>query len=106
ISLIFLGTFFPIVVNAAAGAEGTPRVLVSAARMLGTSRSRILWRVVFPSALPSILTGLRVAIALAWVLVIVAEMVAVKSGLGFSLWDAYYFNRVDVIVAAMLSVGV
>lgn len=105
ISLIALGAFFPIALNAAAGAVGTPRVLVSAAQMLGTSRKRILWRVVLPSALPSIVTGLRVGLALAWVLVIVSEMVAVKSGLGFSLWDAYYFGRTDVIVAAMFSVG-
>lgn len=106
VSLIALGSFFPIALNAASGAVGTPRVLVSAAQMLGTSRRKILWRVVLPSALPSIVTGLRVGLALAWVLVIVSEMVAVKSGLGFSLWDAYYFGRMDVIVAAMFSVGI
>lgn len=106
ISLIALGSFFPIALNAAAGAQSTPPVLVSAARMLGTSERKIVWRVVFPSALPSVLTGLRVGLALAWVLVIVSEMVAVKSGLGFSLWDAYYFTRTDVIVAAMFSVGI
>lgn len=106
ISLIALGAFFPIALNAASGAQSTPSVLVSAAQMLGTSKRKIVWRVVFPSALPSILTGLRVGIALAWVLVIVSEMVAVKSGLGFSLWDSYYFGRTDVIVAAMFSVGI
>lgn len=106
IALIALGTFFPVALNAAAGAAGTPRVLVSAAEMLGTTRRRIVWRVVLPSAIPSIVTGLRVGLALAWVLVIVSEMVAVKSGLGYSLWDAYYFGRTDVIVAAMFSVGI
>ena len=60
---------------------------------------------VIPSALPFIFTGLRLGIGLAWVLVIVAEMLAVKSGLGFAMWDAYYFLRMDVIIAAMLSVG-
>ncbi|MCP2253760.1 NitT/TauT family transport system permease protein [Prauserella aidingensis] len=105
IFLIALGCFPPIVLNATAGARGTPDVLVSAARMLGTSPQRTLWRVGLPSALPSLLTGLRVGLALAWVLVIVSEMVAVKSGLGFSLWDAYYFGRMDVIVVAMLTVG-
>jgi len=50
-------------------------------------------------------TGLRLGIGLAWVLVIVAEMMAVKSGLGFVMWDAYYFLRLDIIIAAMLSVG-
>lgn len=106
IMLIALGAFFPIALNSAAGAQGTPEVLVSAARMLGTSKHRLVWRVVLPAALPSIVTGLRVGLALAWMLVIVAEMVAVKSGLGFSLWEAYYFTRPDVIVAAMFSVGI
>ncbi|MEU6641687.1 ABC transporter permease [Saccharomonospora sp. NPDC046836] len=104
--LIALGCFPPIVLNATAGALATPKVLVSAALMLGTTKRRALWRVALPSALPSILTGLRVGLALAWVLVIVSEMVAVKSGLGFSLWDAYYFGRMDVIVVAMFTVGV
>ncbi len=106
IMLIALGAFFPIALNAAAGAQGTPTLLVSAARMLGTSPRRVVWRVVLPAALPSVVTGLRVGLAIAWVLVIVSEMVAVKSGLGFSLWQAYYFTRPDVIVAAMFSVGI
>ena len=104
--LIALGAFFPIVVNTAAGVAGTPKLLVRAARMLGIRRHMLLPRVVLPSAMPFIFTGLRLGIGLAWVLVIVAEMLAVKSGLGFAMWDAYYFLRMDVIIAAMLSVGV
>jgi NitT/TauT family transport system permease protein len=50
-------------------------------------------------------TGLRLGIGLAWVLVIVSEMLAVKSGLGYALWDAYYYLNMDVIIAAMISVG-
>ena len=65
----------------------------------------LLPRVVFPAALPSIFAGLRIGIGLAWVLVVVAEMIAVKSGLGFVMWDAYYYVRMDIIIAAMLSVG-
>lgn len=103
--LIALGAFFPIVVNTAAGVSGTPKLLVRAARMLGIRPHMLLLRVVIPSALPFIFTGLRLGIGLAWVLVIVAEMLAVKSGLGFAMWDAYYFLRMDVIIAAMLSVG-
>lgn len=103
--LIALGAFFPIVVNTAAGVAGTPKLLVRAARMLGIRPHMLLLRVVVPSALPFIFTGLRLGIGLAWVLVIVAEMLAVKSGLGFAMWDAYYFLRMDVIIAAMLSVG-
>lgn len=103
--LIALGAFFPIVVNTAAGVAGTPKILVRAARMLGIRKHNILARVVLPSAMPYIFTGLRLGIGMAWVLVIVAEMMAVKSGLGFAMWDAYYFLRMDIIIAAMLSVG-
>jgi NitT/TauT family transport system permease protein len=106
IFLIGLGAFFPIVVNAAAGAAQTPRLLVRAALMLGLPKWKLLYRVVVPSALPSIMTGLRLGIGVAWVLVIVAEMLAVKSGLGFVLWDAFQFIRMDIIVAAMFSVGI
>jgi NitT/TauT family transport system permease protein len=106
IFLIALGAFFPIVVNAAAGAAQTPTLLVRAALMLGLPKWKLLFRVVIPSALPSIMTGLRLGVGVAWVLVIVAEMLAVKSGLGFVLWDAFQFIRMDIIVAAMLSVGI
>jgi NitT/TauT family transport system permease protein len=73
--------------------------------MLGIRPYMLLPRVVFPAALPSIFAGLRIGIGLAWVLVVVAEMIAVKSGLGFVMWDAYYYVRMDIIIAAMLSVG-
>src|SRR5262245_17404868 len=104
--LIALGAFFPIVVNTATGVAGTPKLLVRAARMLGIRRYMLLPRVVLPWAMPYIFTGLRLGIGLAWVLVIVAEMLAVKSGLGFAMWDAYYFLRMDIIIASMISVGV
>ncbi len=103
--LIGLGAFFPIVVNTTAGVKQVPPLLVRAARMLGARRHELLFRVALPAALPSVFTGLRVGLGVAWVLVIVAEMVAVKSGLGYTLWNSYYFLRMDIIVAAMFSVG-
>jgi NitT/TauT family transport system permease protein len=105
IFLIAFGSFFPIVVNAAAGARQTPRILIRAARMLGTPPRRLLVRVVLPASLPAIFTGLRVGLGLAWVLVIVAEMLAVQGGLGYALWSAYQFSRLDLILAAIASVG-
>lgn len=103
--LIAFGAFFPIVVNASAGARQTPRILIRAARMLGTRPRELLLRVVLPAALPAIFTGLRVGLGLAWVLVIVAEMLAVQGGLGYALWSAYQFSRLDLILAAIASVG-
>ncbi len=104
--LIVLGSFFPIVVNTTDGVRLVPGIYYRAAAMLGTPQPRVLSRVVLPAALPAIFTGLRIGMGVAWVLVIVSEMVAVRSGLGYVLWDAYYYARTDIIVAAMLSVGI
>ena len=103
--LIGLGAFYPIVVNTTHGVRDTNLLLLRAARMLGAGTRTILVEVVFPSALPSIFTGLRLGVGVAWTAVIVAEMIAVKSGLGYVLWDAYYVGRMDICVATMFSVG-
>jgi NitT/TauT family transport system permease protein len=78
---------------------------VRAARMMGASATQLLFRVVLPAALPSVFTGLRIGLGIAWTAVIVSEMVAVKSGLGYVLWDAYYVGRMDVVIADMVSIG-
>jgi NitT/TauT family transport system permease protein len=106
IFLIAMGAFYPIVVNCTAGAEQTPRNLVRAALMLGTAPSKLLIRVVVPAALPNIFTGLRLGIGIGWVLVIVVEMLAVKGGIGYAMWTAYQFMRIDLIIASMFTVGV
>jgi NitT/TauT family transport system permease protein len=103
--LIALGAFYPIVVNTAQGARDVERNLIRAAMMMGAGRWTVLRRVVFPASLPSIFTGLRIGLGIAWTAVIVAEMVAVKSGLGYVLWDAYYVGRMDVVIADMASIG-
>ena len=103
--LIGLGAFYPIVVNATHGVRDTNLLLLRAARMMGAGPGTVLAKVVLPSALPSIFTGLRLGIGVAWTAVIVAEMIAVKSGLGYVLWDAYYVGRMDICVATMFSVG-
>ena len=103
--LIALGAFYPIVVNTTHGARDVGRNLIRAARMMGAKRTDLLLRVVFPNALPAIFTGMRIGLGIAWTAVIVAEIVAVKSGLGYVLWDAYYVGRMDVVLADMVSIG-
>jgi NitT/TauT family transport system permease protein len=105
IFLIALGAFYPIVVNTAQGARDVERNLIRAAMMMGARKWTVLRRVVFPASLPSIFTGLRIGLGIAWTAVIVAEMVAVKSGLGYVLWDAYYVGRMDVVIADMATIG-
>jgi NitT/TauT family transport system permease protein len=106
IFLVALGAFFPVALNTVAGARHVSELHLRSARMLGAGFPLTLRSVILPSALPSIFVGLRLAMGLSWVLLIVAEMVAVKSGLGYDLWNAYYYARMDVIVAAMLTIGV
>jgi NitT/TauT family transport system permease protein len=104
--LIFMGSFYPIVINTYQGVKDTPVILTRAAKMLGASERTVLLNVVLPSAMPGIFAGLRIAVAAAWIALIAAEMIAVKSGLGYVLWDAYYIGRMDIVLAAMLSVGI
>lgn len=104
--LIFLGGFYAIVVNTTQGARDVERNLVRAALMMGSTRTQLLRRVVLPSAMPSIFTGLRIGLGISWTAVIVSEMVAVKSGLGYVLWDAYYVGRMDIVLADMVSIGI
>jgi NitT/TauT family transport system permease protein len=105
IFLIGLGAFFPVAVNTTHGVRQIDVTLTKAARMMGADRRELLVHVILPGALPSIMTGLRLSMGVAWVLVVVAEMLAVHSGLGYLLNDAYLFYRNDVVIAAMLSIG-
>ena len=103
--LIGLGTFFPAAVNTTHGVRQVNATLTKAARMMGANERELLVRVILPAALPSIMTGMRLSMGIAWVLVVVAEILAVRSGLGYLLNDAYLFYRNDVVIAAMLSIG-
>jgi NitT/TauT family transport system permease protein len=103
--LIALGAFFPMVINTTHGVTNTSRTLVRAARMMGSSEWQVLRRVVFPAALPNIFTGLRLGVGVGWVCVVVGEMIAVKSGLGYVMWDSLTYERMDITVISMLSMG-
>ncbi len=106
IFLVFLGAFFPIVVTAMTGVGAVPPMYVRAARNFGMSPASLLLRVVLPAALPQILTGLRIALGIAWLVVVAAEMIAVDSGLGYLIIDARNAGkRYDLVVAGMLLIG-
>lgn len=103
--LIFLGAFFPILVNTYAGVRGVDAIYLRAARNLG-ARGMLLFRdVVLMGALPSILTGLRVAVGVSWMVVVVAEMLAVNNGLGYRMLEARDYGWTDKIILGMLAVG-
>ncbi|MDB5596999.1 MAG: transporter permease [Hyphomicrobiales bacterium] len=104
--LVALGSFFPIVVNTIEGVRGANRSLLKVGRMLGARGWRLLWFFILPASLPSVFVGLRLGMGISWVLIIVAEMMSVKSGIGYTLLDAYSFGRFDVVIAAMITLGI
>jgi NitT/TauT family transport system permease protein len=107
IFLIFLASFFPIVVACVSGVSSVPPVLRSAGRNFGLSTLQLIRRVIFPAALPQILVGVRIALGIAWLVVVAAEMIAVDSGLGYLVIDSRNSGkRYDLVVAAMLMIGI
>ena len=107
IFLIFLGAFFPIVVACINGVSNVPSMYRRAGRNFGLTPAQLLTQVVFPAALPQIIVGLRIALGIAWLVVVAAEMIAVDSGLGYLVIDSRNSGkRYDLVVAAMLLIGV
>ncbi len=104
--IIFLGCFFPILLNTIAGVKGVEPNLVRAARCLGASEGRILWRVVLRAALPQIITGVRVGLGVGWMALVAAELVGANSGLGFLINDARTVLRTDYVIVGMATIGV
>lgn len=106
--IIFLGAFFPILIASYTGFRDVPRVLVETGKVLGCIGNKQLIRyVAFPYALPSIATGTRVGMGVGWMSLVAAEMFGVsKSGLGFRLFNEfYYWKQMDYVVAYMLILG-
>jgi NitT/TauT family transport system permease protein len=107
IFLIFLSSFFPMVVGTVAGVLTIDRQYIWAAENFGISGFRLLCFVIFPGALPQIITGMRIGLGVAWLVVVAAEMIAINSGLGYLIIDARNAgNRYDLVVAGMVIIGV
>jgi len=107
IFLIFVGCFFPLMLTAINAVRNIPAVYVNAGRNLGLSSAALVYRVLYPAVIPSLLVGLRITLGIAWLVVVAAEMIAVSSGLGFLIVDARNAgNRYDLVLAGMLIIGV
>jgi len=106
IFLIFLASVFPITVSATAAVQNMQPVYLRAAQNFGLSRVQLFRRVIFPACLPQIITGIRIALGVAWLVVVAAEMIAVNSGLGYLIIDARNAGkRYDLVVAGMVMIG-
>jgi NitT/TauT family transport system permease protein len=105
IFILFLATFFQIVLACAAAAGSVPKVYYRVAEDLGIRGRAVLFQITLPAILPQLVTALRVAIGVAWMVVVAAEMIAVRSGLGYLIIDARNALRMDLVVVGMITIG-
>jgi len=111
VAVIWLGAFFPIALNAAAGARGVRETHIEAARVLGASRRQVLAKIILPGAAPAIMTGLRVGGGIAWRVIIAAEIFpGTRSGLGYMIATAheqasYQYAFASIIVIGAIGLG-
>ena len=106
IFLTFLATFYATILNTMLGVELIDEVYFRAARCLGSKPRHIFFRVVLPGALPYIFTGLQIGVGVGWFSLVAAEMVSGEYGLGFLIWDSYVLSQFEVIIIAMMTLGV
>jgi len=106
IFLIFLAAFFPVVVSTMNGVRNVPPMFRQAGMNFDLSPGRLFAKVIFPAILPQVLTGLRIALGIAWLVLVAAEMIAVDSGLGYLIIDSRNAGkRYDLVVSGMLMIG-
>ncbi len=105
--LIFIASVFPMIVQTAAGVHTIERRYLRAAENFGVSRLVLFKQVIIPAVLPEIIVGMRIALGVAWLVVVAAEMIALRSGLGYLIMDSRNAgNRYDLVVAGMIIIGV
>ncbi|PFO01391.1 alkanesulfonate transporter permease subunit [Bacillus sp. AFS076308] len=102
IFLVSIGVFFPIYVNTYYGIITVDKGLIEMGKVYGLPRSKLLIRVIFKGALPSVLVGVRYALGIMWLTLIVAETVAADSGIGYMAMHAREFMQIDVVIVAIL----
>jgi ABC-type nitrate/sulfonate/bicarbonate transport system permease component len=106
VMIIALACFYPAFINAYYGARATPRILVWSARNMGASETEVFRRVVLPGALPQIFAGLRVALALSFIVMFAAEMINARSGLGHLIREAENSLRFDLMYVSLLTIAI
>jgi NitT/TauT family transport system permease protein len=105
-SLVFLGAFYPILLNTIFGVRNVDPKLFEAASMLGCRGGAQFFKVVLPAALPSIFTGLRLGLGLAWFVIVVGEMTGVPQGLGAVIMDGRTLSRTELVICGMIVIGI
>jgi ABC-type nitrate/sulfonate/bicarbonate transport system permease component len=106
VALIAIGAFFVVFLGTVRGIRNTEQDFVDLGRLYRKKPHQLLFLVLLPSAAPSIFTALRVAMALSWILLIAAEVIASREGLGWLIWDARNFSRPDDMIVGMIAIGI
>jgi NitT/TauT family transport system permease protein len=104
--LVFLGAFYPILINTIFGVRSVDPRLFEAASMLGCQGSAQFFKVVLPASLPAIFTGLRLGLGFAWVVIVVGEMTGVPTGLGAIIMEARQLSRTEIVICGMVVIGI
>jgi len=105
VALIFLSGLWPLLINTIFGVRGIERTLMKVARSARAGEFLVMRDIILPAALPSIFTGLRLAVGAGWLTVVTAEMIAVKSGLGYMILNGQLTFRSDLIIAGIIVIG-
>jgi NitT/TauT family transport system permease protein len=106
IYLIFIASVFPMIVQTTSGVHTIEKRYLRAAENFGVSRKKLFLKVVFPATLPEIIVGMRIGLGVAWLVVVAAEMIALRSGLGYLIIDSRNAgNRYDLVIAGMIIIG-
>ncbi|TBO34410.1 ABC transporter permease [Aquabacterium lacunae] len=105
VAIIFIGTFFQMVLMVAEDVRRVPMAQIEAAQTMGATRTELVEKVVFPSAAPALMDTLRVTMGWAWTYLVVAELVAANSGLGYAILKAQRFLQTDKIFAGIILIG-
>lgn len=105
--LIFISSVFPMIVQTITGVHTIEKRYLRAAENFGVSRYRLFRQVVLPAVLPQIVVGMRIGLGVAWLVVVAAEMIALRSGLGYLIMDSRNAgNRYDLVIAGMIIIGI
>ena len=106
IYIILLGAFFPIFTNVVEGIHRVDKKLIEVAYVLEIPKGKFIRKVIMPSSLPFIMTGIRLGLSGAWMCVVAAELIASTSGVGYMISDARQLSQTDVVIVGMLIIGV
>ena len=106
IALVAIAVFFPVVVNTYVGAANIEKIYWDVAKNYGASQMVMFTRIVFFGALPTIFAGLRIALAVSFIVLVASEFVATKSGIGYLIWNSWELLQVDVMFVGIVSIGI